>query len=96
MAEKDLYGVLELQPGVAGADVKSAYRKLAKMWHPDKNPLDTEVRSKPKKMAENCDGKSLLWFYSRNGDFRKEVLGIWITLQSVAENGHDHMPLCFQ
>lgn len=46
MAEKDLYAILELQPSAAGTDVKLAYRKLAKLWHPDKNPLDTEARSK--------------------------------------------------
>lgn len=43
MAEKDLYAVLELPPGAPAADVKAAYRKLARLWHPDKNPADTKV-----------------------------------------------------
>lgn len=36
--------MLELEPGAAAFDVKAAYRKLAKKWHPDKNPDDTQVR----------------------------------------------------
>ncbi|CAM9635035.1 unnamed protein product, partial [Scytosiphon promiscuus] len=39
----DLYAVLELQPGAPAPDVKTAYRKLAKKWHPDKNPEDTQT-----------------------------------------------------
>ncbi|CAN0493522.1 unnamed protein product, partial [Scytosiphon promiscuus] len=45
IAQRDLYAVLELQPGAPAPDVKTAYRKLAKKWHPDKNPEDTQVRS---------------------------------------------------
>jgi curved DNA-binding protein CbpA len=30
-----LYGVLGVGPGADSAQVKSAYRKLAKIWHPD-------------------------------------------------------------
>lgn len=32
-----LYGVLGVAKSAAGADVKTAYRKLAKRWHPDVN-----------------------------------------------------------
>lgn len=43
IAQRDLYAVLELEPGATAADVKAAYRKLARTWHPDKNPQDTQV-----------------------------------------------------
>lgn len=44
IAQRDLYGVLELPPGASTSDVKAAYRELAKKWHPDKNPDDVQVR----------------------------------------------------
>lgn len=34
----DCYAILGLTPAATTAQVKSAYRKLAKTWHPDKNP----------------------------------------------------------
>lgn len=35
MAEKDLYAILGLPKNASDADIKSAYRKLAKKYHPD-------------------------------------------------------------
>jgi DnaJ-class molecular chaperone len=32
------YEALELPIGASRADVKAAYRRLAKLWHPDKHP----------------------------------------------------------
>ncbi|CBJ31825.1 Heat shock protein 40 like protein/ DnaJ domain containing protein [Ectocarpus siliculosus] len=53
IAQRDLYAVLELEPGAAAFDVKAAYRKLAKKWHPDKNPDDTQTaQSKFAEIAE--------------------------------------------
>ena len=43
VAQRDLYAVLELQSDATDADVKAAYRALARRWHPDKNPDDTQV-----------------------------------------------------
>ena len=37
MKYKDYYEVLGVAKTVAGKDIKSAYRKLAKKWHPDSN-----------------------------------------------------------
>lgn len=50
MAEqrRDLYEVLELQKGASEDDIKKAYRRLAKKYHPDLNPgnKDAEARMK--------------------------------------------------
>jgi DnaJ domain len=36
----DYYGILGLTPGATLADVKKAYRKLARQHHPDRNNAD--------------------------------------------------------
>src|SRR5207237_5482479 len=35
---KDYYGVLGLTPGASDADIKKAYRRMARDLHPDVNP----------------------------------------------------------
>jgi len=39
---KDYYEVLGVPKGAAEKDIKSAYRKLARKWHPDANPTSTK------------------------------------------------------
>ena len=56
MAEKrDYYEVLGLQKGATDAEIKSAYRKLAKKYHPDLNPDNPEAEAKFKEVNEAND-----------------------------------------
>lgn len=52
MAKRDYYEVLGLNKGATDADIKKAYRKLAKKYHPDANPNNQEAESKFKEATE--------------------------------------------
>lgn len=54
MAEtkRDYYEVLGVDKNADAAKIKSAYRKLAKKYHPDVNPGDEEAEKKFKEASE--------------------------------------------
>ncbi|MGP1281740.1 MAG: molecular chaperone DnaJ [Parasphingopyxis sp.] len=52
MTEVDYYELLRVDRGVDGATLKSAYRKLAMEYHPDRNPGDAECEAKFKSINE--------------------------------------------
>lgn len=53
MAEKrDYYEVLGVSKSASDSELKSAYRKLAKKYHPDTNPGDKEAEAKFKEASE--------------------------------------------
>ena len=53
MAEKrDYYEVLGIGKNATDAEIKSAYRKLAKKYHPDLNPGDKDAEEKFKEVNE--------------------------------------------
>ncbi len=52
MAKRDYYEILGLQRAANEQDLKSAFRRLAKEHHPDKNPGDTVSEQKFKELAE--------------------------------------------
>ena len=53
MADKrDYYEVLGVDRGADDSTIKSAYRKLAKKYHPDVNPGDKEAEKKFKEASE--------------------------------------------
>jgi DnaJ-class molecular chaperone len=53
MNYKDYYSVLGVPKGAPEKDIKSAYRKLARKWHPDQNPENQkEAEEKFKELSE--------------------------------------------
>jgi molecular chaperone DnaJ len=54
-ATKDFYKVLGVSKDASAADVKKAYRKLARANHPDSNPGDKAAEERFKRVAEAYD-----------------------------------------
>jgi molecular chaperone DnaJ len=50
--EKDFYKVLGVSKDVSEAELKKVYRKLARKYHPDSNPGDTQAEAKFKEISE--------------------------------------------
>ena len=52
MAKRDYYEILGLKKGAKEQEIKSAYRKLAKKYHPDSNPNDKTAEQYFKEVTE--------------------------------------------
>lgn len=52
MSTRDYYDVLSVARDAGEADIKSAYRKLALKYHPDRNPGDKQAEERFKEAAE--------------------------------------------
>lgn len=50
--KRDYYEVLGISKGATDAEIKKAYRKLAKEYHPDLHPNDKEAEAKFKEISE--------------------------------------------
>ena len=55
LGDTDPYTILELQHNATFEEIKKQYRKMAKKWHPDKNPDNPEAEAKFKEAAEAYD-----------------------------------------
>lgn len=63
---RDPYTVLGVPRSASEKDIKSAYRKLAKKYHPDQNPDDTSAHGK---FAEATNAYDLLTDAEKRGQF---------------------------
>nr|WP_284345834.1 molecular chaperone DnaJ [[Clostridium] colinum] len=52
LGKRDYYEVLGVSKGATDSDIKKAYRKLAKKYHPDANPNNQEAEAKFKEATE--------------------------------------------
>src|SRR5215471_3049356 len=75
--QKDYYGILGVKKNASQEEIRKAFRKLARKYHPDVNPGDKKAEEKFKEMSEANDVLSdpkkrkiydQLGFYSDNID----------------------------
>src|SRR5438045_5774066 len=52
---RDLYDTLGVARNTSEADIKKAYRKLARQYHPDRNPGDKQAESRFKEIQSAYD-----------------------------------------
>ncbi|HEY4536194.1 MAG TPA: J domain-containing protein [Enteractinococcus sp.] len=50
--EKDFYAILGVDKNASASEIKKAYRKLARKYHPDANPDDTTAEQRFKEITE--------------------------------------------
>jgi len=55
MATKDLYGLLGVKRDASEKEIRTAYRKLARKYHPDVNPGDKQAEARFKEISQAHD-----------------------------------------
>lgn len=75
MSEEDHYHVLKVSHNATAEEIKSAYRKLAKKWHPDLNSHRQELAEKQFKLVNSAyqvlgdESKRIEFDQLRNGGY---------------------------
>jgi molecular chaperone DnaJ len=57
-APRDFYEVLGVSKSASAAEIKKAYRELARKWHPDRNPDDPAAEERFKEIQQAYDALS--------------------------------------
>lgn len=87
MSEKrDYYEVLEVTKTADKTEIKSAYRRLAIQYHPDKNPDNPEAEEKFKEASEAYDVLS-------NDEKEQDMIGLTIKECEVLEEDNQVSPM---
>jgi molecular chaperone DnaJ len=76
-SKNDLYIILEINPAASVNDIKRAFRKLARRYHPDINPGDRHAEERFKRITEAYEILSdplKREFYDVNGFYSEGVL----------------------
>ncbi|MDR0397148.1 MAG: molecular chaperone DnaJ [Oscillospiraceae bacterium] len=74
-SKRDYYEVLEISRGASDSDVKAAFRKKAKQYHPDLHPNDKEAEARFKEVNEAYEVLSDPQKRARYDQFGHEGLG---------------------
>jgi molecular chaperone DnaJ len=77
MSKEDLYLVLEVVRTASDTEIKKAFRRLARRYHPDINPGDTSAEERFKRISEAYEvlsDRSKRDFYDQNGFYAEGVL----------------------
>ena len=58
--DQDLYKILNVKRAATHDEIRTAYRKLAKEFHPDRNPGDKSAEEKFKRISAAFDNAAIL------------------------------------
>ena len=83
MAGTDYYQILEVSRGASADDIRRAYKKLSRQFHPDRNPDDASAASRFKEVQEAysvlSDNETRQQYDRFGSNFRQAAGCIWLT-----------------